>query len=178
MTLNTEIDDSWFHHPSRLHGAAHTRRVLAHVPAVLAVVRRSETVSPRQEDLLRLAVLIHDTERTHDGVCRVHGARAAERRRPWVESFLLGEPLPDPDWAAVAFAVRQHCIDGLPPAPAEHRQLAQLLKTCDALDRVRLAHGTGDPAREINVRYLYWPATADLIPAAVALWRADQRRTP
>jgi len=123
----------------------------------------------RVRHLARLAAALHDTERTHDGLCPDHGLWAAQRRRSWTERVLVQGPLGDEDWAAVAYAVTVHCRQELPPAPEDHLLVARLLKAADALDRVRLAGPGEDPAAEVDVGQLPWPEVAALIPAAVDL---------
>lgn len=99
------------------------------------------------------AVYLHDLERTHDGVCLVHGARAVKRWQASAEltEFIRSGGVRPDDEAAIARAVTLHCRhDREMPKPDDPDwPLAALLKDADGLDRVRLG--------DLDTRYLRLP---------------------
>ncbi|MBD3319400.1 hypothetical protein GF342_05845, partial [Candidatus Woesearchaeota archaeon] len=67
--------EEWFlHNPRGLHGITHEARVL--ILAELLGKKVHKNGKHVDMDVLRWTSMIHDTQRTHDGVCHEHGARA------------------------------------------------------------------------------------------------------
>lgn len=149
-----------FRHPSDVHGQAHVARVMVHAMRLIEA-----TGWEHERARLWAAVYLHDLERTHDGVCRVHGARAVKRWQASVEltEFIRGGGVRPEDESAIARAVTLHCRNDseMPDRDDPDWPLAALLKDADGLDRVRLG--------DLDVRYLRLPPSAAMAPFAEAL---------
>jgi hypothetical protein len=121
---------------SRLHGQKHVARVMVHA------FRLIEATSKRHESVrLWAAVYIHDLERRHDGICRIHGGRAVERLHstPSLAEFLARGGVRDEDVAMIETAVARHCVPTELRRDHPHWPLTALIKDADALDRVRIS---------------------------------------
>jgi hypothetical protein len=157
---------------SALHGQAHVARVMVHAFRLLrATALVDETVR------LWGAVYLHDLERTHDGVCRVHGAAAWRRftRDAALQQHLAAGGISPADWPAIETAVTRHSLPGELPRDHPHWTLTALLKDADALDRVRID--------DLDPRYLRFPAAGDMVDFAWSLFldtdaRLDEGPTP
>ena len=166
------VDEAWFARPSRLHGAAHTRRVHVHAQRLAGELAWSAA----DTRLVLAAALYHDIGRVDDGETPGHGAASAAR----ADALGLLRGLAPEDAAVVRFAIRRHSLPDA-GAVAESKALAAagrlgqperavrvlwLLKDADALDRPRLG-GSGDldPSQLRNAQAVL------LVPFAEALLR-------
>lgn len=152
-----------FQHPSELHGQLHVARVMVHA---FALVEREDA-----QDLapaLWAAVYLHDTARTHDGLCDRHGADAMARlaEMPELRELLAQGGVRDEDYPAIETAVTWHCRWEELVEDHPHRRLTAFLKDADGLDRVRLG--------DLDPDYLRLPASRALVPFAQALYLATQ----
>ncbi len=140
MPVNFRMEDSWFDHPSELHGRGHTMRVMLLADSLFSMA--CEQYGLLNDGLYRnlmTAALIHDLARKHDGFCLEHGVWARQSKRPIAEKYFLGYRLDENDWEAIGSAVEAHAR----PDPSEkHAEgtLISLLKDADGLDRIRLGY--------------------------------------
>lgn len=135
-----KVDRKMFRHASTLHGVGHTSRVMA-----LAWKLGSLIDQPSQRDAAWCAAYIHDLSRTHDGVCHLHGPRAAEDQLPIYRKLFIEQGLSDEDLEAVYTAVFQHSLLAELDPVHPHYLVTALLKDADALDRIRLGPHDLDP---------------------------------
>lgn len=131
-----ELSELHFWNDSPDHGKAHTARVLL-MTQILAELMELSVID---RSLLALASIYHDTRRTHDGEDTVHGEAAA---RYYHQNQMVHHPI-------VEFLCKYHCLpdeEGYAYIEADEdlrnhgtervRQLYQIFKDADALDRVR-----------------------------------------
>ncbi len=167
LPADFRIENSWFDHPSKLHGRGHTMRVmlLAHTLFSMAC----EQYGPLGDSLYRnlmTAALIHDLARKHDGFCMEHGLWARQSKRPIAEKYFLGYRLDEGDWEAIGSAVEAHARpDPLKKFP--EGTLIPLLKDADGLDRIRLGYPP-------DVSYFRHPFTESLLEYARQLLAKDE----
>ena len=157
-----------FRHPSQLHGQAHVARVMVHAIRLAEATGQTATLGPR----LWASVFLHDLARTHDGVCHVHGAHAAERLRqePALQARLAEAGLAAADYEAIEDAVTAHSAPKEVPRDHAHWPLIALLKDADGLDRVRLG--------DLDPRYLRHPETRGMIAFADELFLRTDGKVP
>ena len=157
LTLTRQVSASEFfaqEQESMIHGRSHIHRVMVWADKIAT----SMGFHDLRGDIIA-AARIHDLARDGDGVCFLHGQKAAELI-PEYESFLketFGMKNPE----AVAYACRVHCL----PKPLDpdhpHFRVAAVLKDADALDRFRLGGDEGpDPARMNFERSLFFAKAA------------------
>lgn len=159
LPANFRIEDSWFDHPSRLHGKGHTLRVMILADALFS--RAYPLYEASNETLYRnlmTAALIHDLARKHDGFCLEHGLWARQSKRPIAEKYFLGFSLEEADWEAIGSAIEAHARPD-PAVKSPGGSLTALLKDADGLDRVRLGYPP-DPS------YFRHPFTESLLDYA------------
>lgn len=125
---------------SRVHGMAHTRRVLLHTLSLVHLLVLNEA----DKKLLCLASIYHDIGRVNDGPDPEHG------RRSWQKAVHkpLVEELSDEERAILSFIIENHCLDdrvGLANVSQyliqDQQRACRLLKVfkdADGLDRVRI----------------------------------------
>ena len=98
-----EIQPDYFLHPSELHGARHTYRVMCNVLAL------GDAVGLKHEKCLAFfAAFVHDMARTHDGLSLSHGPRAADMKVPQFEYLFRQDGLNDEDIETIKTAVSNH----------------------------------------------------------------------
>ena len=183
--LPKEISPLWFDHPSKIHGIAHTYRVMfwTHILSTRLIenpfAKWHPTIPTEQITQAALlafkAAIIHDLSRTHDGICFSHGKRAAENKR-WVLDEFFGN-VDDPGWELIARAVKLHCTRDKPLKPNLDDLVLAILKDADALDRVRIGEKPHPsyirlPITEqyIDIADKFFNATND-IPEADMSWK-------
>jgi hypothetical protein len=110
------------------------------------------------------AVYLHDIARTHDGLCRRHGADALARleRLPDLRDLFARGGVVDGDYASIRTAVVHHALPRELDRDHPHWRLTSLLKDADALDRVRLG--------DLDPRYLRNPQAEGMIAFAQTLF--------
>lgn len=120
---------------SDVHGQYHSARVLL----LTQFIAERKHLPYSEKRLLATAAIFHDTQRTHDGDDKEHGALAAEyyhrisaRPEPIVEFLCKYHCLPDE--AGYAEIATNPALQG---CRALARRLIRILKDADALDRVR-----------------------------------------
>lgn len=125
---------------SRIHGMAHTRRVLIHVLSLAHLLN----LNSEDTALLCIASIYHDTGRLNDGPDPEHGKRSWQRvgEKPLIRN------LAEEDRAILAYIMENHClddkvglanIDDYPIADKERAlRLLKVFKDADGLDRVRI----------------------------------------
>lgn len=180
---NTLVKKENFLHPSDLHGASHTGRVLLHV---LALAFLSE-LSTKERAILANAAIYHDIGRTHDGVDPYHG----EKSRELVEENYLPllvidcihpeqgqtyslDNFSNEEEEMIKLIMAYHAkedTEGLaeevltslsPEGREQYKRLYLLFKDADGLDRVRLA--------DINDNYLRTTHAPSLITFAMRIY--------
>lgn len=166
MDLNKFIINAEdFDHPSWLHGVNHTCRVMSMVWAM-----GCEMNWVRERNLALCAAYIHDMSREGDGICRVHGSKAAEEKLPVYKSFFILQGINPDDIAVIKTAITNHSqlteLDQTDP----HYLVTALLKDADALDRFRLG------PFDLDKRYLRLPVTQEFIPHAKKLFIRTSRK--
>lgn len=146
-----------FSHPAGIHGRAHVARVMIHAFLLIEMLGLQEDAAP-----LWAAVYMHDLARTHDGLCRTHGADAVRKaeQHPDIRKHLARGGLCPEHVPAVYTAVKHHSLPRELRENHPHRRLTALLKDADGLDRVRI--------RDLDAAYLRFPQSARL--AAFAEW--------
>lgn len=152
-----------FLHASRLHGPAHVGRVMIHALRLV-----EETGRVEEMPALWAAVYLHDIARTHDGSEPRHGANAWTRLAdlPGVRTLFAHAGVREGDLPAIQAAVTRHS-SGEARQGEPHRQLLELLKDADGLDRVRLG--------DLDPRYLRTPAARTMVEFAERLYEETQR---
>lgn len=118
------------------HDKLHAARVLL----ITQILAEYAGLSSIDRELLAMASIYHDTRRTHDGDDTVHGEAAARYyhenemvHHPIVEFLCKYHCLPDEEGYACIEANEDLCNHGTERV----RQLYQIFKDADALDRVR-----------------------------------------
>ena len=159
-----EIQPNYFLHPSELHGARHTYRVMC---AVLAL---GDAVGLEHEKRLAFfAALVHDMARTHDGLSLSHGPRAARIKVPQFMYLFRQYGLLDEDIETIKTAVRNHSRYMELKKTHPHYLTTALLKDADALDRCRLGEN------DLNKRYLRFESTFDMVAQAHQLYHESEK---
>jgi hypothetical protein len=150
---------SLFTHASTLHGQSHVARVMVHAFRLIAATGWSEE-APR----LWAAVYLHDIARTHDGLCRRHGADAMKKFEslPKLRQLFARAGVSEEDYASIHTAVVYHCLPNELDRSHPHWRLTSLLKDADGLDRVRIG--------DLDARYLRNPPARQMIGFAQALF--------
>jgi HD superfamily phosphodiesterase len=154
------VEKGMFDHESYIHGCSHTCRVMA-----LAWEIASRVGNEEERIAAFCAAYIHDLARTNDGLCRVHGQRAADTKLPVYRDFFRSQGLTDTAMEAVYTAVCQHSLAEEIDKNHPHYRITAILKDADALDRIRLG------PFELNPDFLRFPESRDLIRPAVKLFR-------
>jgi hypothetical protein len=154
-----------FDHPSWLHSENHTCRVMSMVWAM-----GFELQWVRERNLALCAAYIHDMARDGDGICRVHGARAAEQKLPLYQPFFIEQGIHADDIPVIETAIRNHSQLEELEHTHPHYLVTALLKDADALDRFRLG------PFDLDKRYLRLPVTHDFIPFAKKLFIRTSRK--
>lgn len=158
---------TWFARPDHIggiHGIGHEARVLIWQELLARLVLADGQRQALDQEALRWAAVIHDTQRVEDGLDLLHGSRAATwvRRKRTVQKALTA-----PTLETLAYLCTWH----VPPDSAAPTMTAELavFKDADGLDRVRLG--------DLNARYLRWEASRDLLlPLASPLFRGSLAR--
>lgn len=162
--LDTHIE--FWHKASRVHTAAHVRRVLLFA----LLLGHAHGLSDQDMDLLGTAAIYHDSRRQNDWQDIGHGKRAADYYR--ASHADLGLPFRPSCYDAIYWHDRpdkegiRH-IENNPEAQANGVLLYQIFKDADALDRFRLG-----PAG-LDVNYLRTEPARELVPFAQWVWEND-----
>ncbi|MGW6736276.1 hypothetical protein [Streptomyces sp. NPDC055013] len=145
LLRRTAIPTAWLAEPrlrDSLHGVRHAMRTAA----LAALLAEATGLDERDTSTLIVAAAVHDCRRLHDKDDRGHGARAAQ----WLTSHpdLIWEhfhvPVTAPAVSQAATSVRLHDVpyaDFTAEDEADYsrtREVSDLVKAADALDRYRL----------------------------------------
>lgn len=148
-----------FDNPTWLHGVNHTCRVMA-----LTWALGSEMALERERNLALCAAYIHDTARQGDGVCSIHGERAAIYKLPLYKDFFLSQGIDAADIPVIKSAIINHSQPEDLEKNHPHYLVTALLKDSDALDRFRLG------PFNLKKKYLRFPQTRNYIKFAKELF--------
>lgn len=156
---------TWFARPDHIggiHGIGHEARVLIWQELLARLVLADGQIL--DQEALRWAAVVHDTQRIEDGLDLPHGSRAAA----WVKrKRTVRNTLTAPTLETLAYLCAWH-VPGDAAAPTMTPELA-VFKDADGLDRVRLG--------DVNARYLRWDVSRDvLLPLASPLFRGSLTR--
>lgn len=135
-----KILPGFFDHPSRLHGASHTWRVMTHV-LIIGRNLPSEVLRPAF-----FGAFIHDMARQHDGYCSQHGEDAAATKPEMFSDLFARYKLSPKEFEAMKCAVTFHSLPVEPGNDHPHHLCISLLKDADALDRIRMGPLNLNPA--------------------------------
>lgn len=153
-----------YHHPNSIHGPEHSARVLL----LSLIIADTLNLSSSDKRILAEAAIYHDTRRTHDGVCPIHGKSASIY-------YHNNTSKPDP---LVEFLCEYHCRpdeEGYTEIKqnrklSKHREktilLYQIFKDADGLDRIRL----NDIKTEMDLAQYRLPVTKELTFVAKLLY--------
>ncbi|MEI6123742.1 MAG: HD domain-containing protein [Bacteroidota bacterium] len=161
-----DIKPGYFMHPSELHGANHTYRVMCHVLAL-----GNEMGFEKEKQLAFFAAFMHDMARRHDGFCSRHGARAANIKLPQLIPLFQLYGCNDEHIRAIKTAVVNHSNFNDIRKTHPHYTVAALLKDADALDRIRIDE------HNLSPRYLRFEPTYSMIDAAERLFYESEKTT-
>lgn len=155
----------WFARPDHIggiHGLAHETRVLIWQELLARLVVADGQAL--DQEALRWAATVHDTQRVEDGLDQSHGRRAAT----WVKrKRTLRNALPARTLDTLIYLCEWH-VPGDAAAPTMTRELA-VFKDADGLDRVRLG--------DLDAKYLRWDCSRNLLlPLAYPLFMASLAR--
>lgn len=135
------LKETYFDHPSQLHGIGHTYRVMSHVITLGNMIGHE-----REMRLALCAAFIHDMARKNDGYCTEHGMWAAESKLPLFSDFFVRSGVDENDLPLIGDAVTNHSVNvEFSPAHPAFMTTA-LLKDADALDRCRLGEHNLNPS--------------------------------
>jgi hypothetical protein len=160
------VKQEYFDHLSWLHGVNHTCRVMALVWAMGYELQDDTT-----RDLAFCAAFIHDMARESDGICRVHGPKAAESKLPLFKDFFISQGILESQLSAIAAAVHYHSLLEEPELNNEYYKVIAFLKDADALDRIRLG------PFDLDASYLRFPFSKKYILPARKLFLKTVRGT-
>jgi hypothetical protein len=160
------VKQEYFDHLSWLHGVNHTCRVMALIWAMGYELKDDTT-----RDLAFCAAFIHDMARENDGICRVHGSKAAENKLPLFKGFFISQGVLEFHLPAIAGAVHYHSLLEEPKPDNENYKVIALLKDADALDRIRLG------PFDLDASYLRFPFSKNYILPARKLFLKTVRGT-
>lgn len=162
LEADSGIENDDLQYDSNIHGASHTRRVNFWAMAIMT----ERKTSPRTMELVLLAVKNHDIGRINDLEDKEHGANSADILEK-NDDRISG--LSDQEKKLVEFAIKQHSLSKKENEKAilelpkdlqkKYREVLEILKDADKLDRVRLDprglnHVEGlDVSRLSNKRY-------------------------
>jgi len=153
------LKPEYFDYPeSRLHGIAHTYRVMT-----LVWLLGERVKLPEIRKTAFMAAFIHDMARRHDGYCNQHGRRAVKYKLPQFSDFFKQQGATDENLKEIAFAVHNHC-KFLQPGKHPYFQTLALLKDADALDRIRISK------YDLNPRMLRFKESHEMINLAEKMY--------
>lgn len=162
---------TWFARPDHIggiHGIGHEARVLIWQELLARLIIADGLANGQRhalnQEALRWAAAVHDTQRVEDGLDLLHGNRAAA----WVRrKRTVRKALTTPTLETLAYLCEWH-VPSDAAAPTMTAELA-VFKDADGLDRVRLG--------DLNPRYLRWDVSRDvLLPLASPLFRGSLAR--
>lgn len=152
---------AWFARPDHIgsiHGLAHEARVLIWQELLARLVVADGQALDLDQEALRWAAAVHDTQRIADGLDLLHGSRAAawvKRKRTLRNAWARGAR------ETLAYLCAWHVAPDS-AAPTMTAELA-VFKDADGLDRVRLG--------DLNPTYLRWEHSRKLLlPLAYPLF--------
>ena len=134
------LKETYFDHPSMIHGVGHTYRVMVLVHELCLLTCNDDLLLPGVA-----AAYIHDMARKHDGYCDRHGQWAVEEKIPLFRQFFLDNHFHPRELDGIAAAIENHCVQEELVPDHPHYLLTALLKDADALDRIRLGPGNLRP---------------------------------
>ena len=153
----------WFVRPNHIggiHGLAHETRVLIWQELLARLVVADGQIL--DQEALRWAAVIHDTQRVEDGLDLPHGRRAAA----WVKRKRIFR-IPAHTLDTLVYLCAWHVPDDA-AAPTMTTELA-VFKDADGLDRVRIG--------DLKPKYLRWDCSRELLlPLARPLFMASFAR--
>jgi HD superfamily phosphodiesterase len=155
------ISDQYFDHPSLLHGAMHTYRVMCHA------LRIGEMMGLNSETAEAFcAAYIHDMARQHDGYCTQHGGWAAQRKLPLFSAFFQSLGINQQGLLHIKIAITNHSLHNEITHDHSAYFTTALLKDADALDRIRIGEDN------LNINYLRFKQSQTQIDFAKRLFYA------
>ena len=145
---------------SELHGVIHTYRVM-----ILAYKIGLRLGQLEKAKLAACAAFLHDTGRTHDGPCTVHGELAAKKKLPLFRDLFFWFGFSKSDLQEVETAIIHHCYDQELYKNHPHYTTLAILKDADALDRIRFG------VNSLDRSLLRFNVSQELIEYSHALFR-------
>lgn len=160
-----DLKEEYFDQASRLHGIAHTYRVMC-----LCLRIGEATCMERAGFLALCAAFVHDQARQHDGYCEEHGRWAAERKLPRFAARFKRMEVNEEEMDYIRTAVIFHSLRREIRNNHPGYTVTAILKDADALDRIRLGFDNLDPA------FLRLPESETMIQYAEKLYKITMNR--
>lgn len=150
------FDKNLFFNPDGIHGMMHMKRVLLHVLSLATEFQLDDV----EQEILVAAALYHDIGRTHDGRDDFHGEKSWDKLNSPNVLNQLNEQFEfyDEELHVLRFIIENHCLTDITvweklkstdfPGYSQEKvkELTEIFKDADGLDRVRLG--------DLNIDYL------------------------